>query len=230
MKAAKKDVKEDNRFVSTLRALSLRHLPHLKAFPHHSRDFHTSPALPKDPLSKRKIIRVSKLNFGPFDTDLPPPSSTSAATIRTAPVPTEASRPLGMCGTATSLGFRDLSDTAVLGDPAATVTGHTAAWWKTEQRAADTSITTQRTCYSQGSWMEAIHGTVAGGNAIHTSNSSTTLRSFESELLRSEDWSEASEVSRSMSSVSGPWNEVDLTTSSINEESFIRIAETELGW
>ncbi|GJE86674.1 hypothetical protein PsYK624_027550 [Phanerochaete sordida] len=230
-KAPRKREGDQNRFVASLRALSLRHLSNLKTSSQHARDFHTAPAL-ADHAPKRKIIRVSKLNFGPFEPEVPLPSTTtdSVATIRATTasgIPALGERPAPM-----GLGLRDLpgpaSASAALCDPAATMTGKTAAWWKAAP-AGDVSAVTQRSCYSQGSWVE-VTAAMAAGAEMPTSTSIVTLDSLASELLRSEDWSHDSEASRSFRSAGGPWNAGDLTTSSINETSFLRMAEAELGW
>lgn len=217
---------DENTFISTLRAVSLRNLT--KAFPGHSRGFHTVPDLPKVPAQTRKIIRVSKLNFGVFDPNSSP--SLPPAAIRATQV---TSGPTALGDLTLGLGFAGLSGAGIADDPTATLTAKTVVqpFSNTQESTANASVT-ERSLYSQEGWIEVTRD-IAGGTGdtgMQPSGSITTLESLESELFRSEDWSHDSEATPSIDTVTGTWNAADLTTSSINEESFLRIAEVELGW
>lgn len=183
----------------------------------------SSTLTPKPP---KKTLRISKLNFGPY---LPDDTHSSSHTysysgdcLTAYGAETKGNEDIG-------LGFLDLSlvPLAVLKVDAA----------RNEEDAARLLPTTtldvtapDQSLYSQESWVDVTSGWSQGSAAIAIYATDSLLEGLEEALSQSEDWSLDSETTHSITSSAEARNRLNITSSSIDEESFMRMAVSELGW
>ena len=206
------------KLMSTLRTMSMRNIPK-KVSEEASQIPSPSNSTAKQARSRKKIIRVSKLNFGHSQPSLALPSLVTPYPSNSYLTPSKLTGTPNVVG----LGLLDLPVGHASGNQ-----GPTGCSAVGERRSILSDETfTEESVYSQASREEIEQ---SGSRDYETGDHYSTesvLDGLEEELSRSEDWSLDLEPTMSIVSRSDGLN---LTSSSFNEESFMRMAASDLGW
>ena len=207
--------------MSAIRAASTRHLA---TFPGRTRKFHTvnTTSGTDDTRSLRRVIRVSKLNFGPFDprTNFPQYSPHGA-------VAAEATDNLHNLVTSDiSCNLVPLCCSVAEAPDVLPLDSSPDSQTEKTLDIATEAFPLDRPFNLQDSWI--AQGDIPRGSAVvglFASNS--ILEGLEDRLFQSEEWSAISEANETF----GSGQDTSSTESdSVNEESYMRIAVAELGW